>query len=102
MSNRKSILSDWSVRELKALDNGLKYLNAKQTKTKKSHKVQTGVKGCHYSVAHGCYIINILKGNKKIYCGRMREWNKAKAVAMQAQGEAKWIEEQKTTSQETV
>jgi hypothetical protein len=31
----------------------------------------------------------------------MREWNKAKAVAMQAQGEAKWIEEQKTTSQET-
>ena len=101
MSKQKSILQDWSVRELSKLSEALKTLHSKQPKKEIDHKVKTGVKGCHYSKQHGCYIINILKGGKKIYAGRMREWNTPKAVAMQAKREKEWIEQQKTISQET-
>lgn len=99
--NKPSCLHDWSNKQINDLTEQLKKLQAAQPdKSKKKRPVITGLKGCHYHKLQGCYIVNIIKDKKKIYAGRMREWDKEKALEIQAKAESKWIEQQKTISQE--
>ena len=101
MLENQSCLLDWSPKELSDLKAQLKKLQeAQPCNIKKKRPIITGLKGCHYHKMQGCYIVNIIKDKKKIYAGRMKEWDREKALEIQAKAEAKWTEQQKIISQE--
>ena len=99
MINKPSCLHDWSPKEFESLQRDLDRLRIIQPKPEVKI-ARTGIKGCHYHKLQGVYIVNLIKNGKKIYAGRMKEWNRKEALELQAKAESKWIEQQKTISQE--
>lgn len=77
-----TIFASWTKRELEALKAGLEKLEKKQV-PKKYSRVKTGVVGCHYRRDQHIYIVNANVDGKNIYAGRMKKFDKEKAIAMQ-------------------
>ena len=99
MLEKANCLADWSNRELTNLAKGLEKLHAKQPR--KTVIERPTLKGCQYHKYHGVYIVNIVKGDKRIYAGRLQQWDRGKALELQKQAEEKWEIQQKTISQKT-
>jgi len=82
--NKKNaeIFSDWTPREIQALQRATASLRLQQT-NKKSKVVKPTLKGCYFHSAHHCYVINYYDGIKRVYAGRLKEWNEAEAIKIQ-------------------
>lgn len=78
-----NIFMNWSPKELQALKSATEKLRAQQPKKKKRGAFATGVKGCHYHRGHGKYLIYALIDGAQVYAGRMKEFDKEKAIALQ-------------------
>ena len=84
---KNGIFINWQPRELAALKSATEKLMAKQPKKRnraiKNTHNKTGVKGCYYHSGHNKFMIHALIDGKLIYAGRMVEFDKEKAIAMQ-------------------
>ena len=78
-----SIFTDWQPKELAALKSATEKLMAEQPAKPKRINLKTGVKGCHYHRGHGKFLIYALIDGAQVYAGRMKEFDKEKAIAMQ-------------------
>ena len=78
-----SIFMDWSPKELAALKSATEKLRAEQPKKPRRINLKTGVKGCHYHRGHGKYLVYALIDGAQVYAGRMEDFDKDKAIAMQ-------------------
>ena len=83
---------DWTPREIAALKRGTAKLRAMQPVKQKRTCKPTGLKGCHYNVRQGCYLIHVYVDGLRLYCGRMREFDMKQALKMQAQAERAYYE----------
>ena len=99
MLEKANCLADWSNRELTNLAKGLEKLHAIQPR--KTVIQRPTLRGCHYHKYQHVYVINIIKEGRKIYAGRLHEWDRSKAMELQKQAEEKWEIQQKTISQKT-
>lgn len=77
-----SIFHDWNPREIAALERATSLLRLKQD-NKKSKVVRPMLKGCYYHTCQGCYIVNFYDGAKRVYAGRMANWNEVEALKIQ-------------------
>lgn len=82
-------LHDWTPREFESLQRELEQLHIMQPPQKKKI-ARTGLKGCHYHKYQHAYIINLIIDGKKIYCGRMKTFNRAEAIEMQRKAKEKY------------
>lgn len=83
------IFHDWNPREIAALERATSLLRLKQD-NKKSKVVRPTLKGCYYHTGHHCYIVNFYDGVKRVYAGRLAEWNEAEALKIQEKAKIKY------------
>ena len=76
------VFHDWNPREIEALKRATAALRAEQPVAPKPIE-RPNLKGCHYNSYHSCYIVNFYEGTRRIYAGRMIEWDRSKALKLQ-------------------
>lgn len=80
---KNGIFMDWSPKELAALKSATDKLKAKQPQKSKRGGFKTGLKGCHYHRGHGKFLVYALIDGAQVYAGRMKDFDREKAIALQ-------------------
>jgi len=78
----EDIFHNWTPREIAAMHRATSKLRDMQP-TEMPPSPKTGVRGCYYNQNQAAYLIHTYINSKRIYCGRLKDWDKEKAQKMQ-------------------
>ena len=90
MKNNNQALQNWTPQEIKALARATAKLRMQQSGKPNKGNESPSLRGCYYNTSAGVYIINTYIDGRRIYAGRLVEWDEAAALAMQYDAEQKY------------